>query len=106
MNTFIAPDIDRIVLSIEGITSLCPIDERIDTYSIEIEYEPDELCIEADSLLFYLQGFGEKVIFAEYLTVEIRDKIIETIHPRSCTVITTQRNPNEMVIKSVAILKG
>ena len=57
--------------STDEVTSLCPVTGQPDISSVEIEYEPDELCVESKSLKLYLWGFRDRQVFAEALAVEI-----------------------------------
>lgn len=92
LDTFPAPPgLDLVTMTSDELTSLCPVTGQPDFYVARIEYEPDGLCIESKSLKLYLWHFRNQGVFCEQLAVAIRDKVVETVQPRSCTVRLTQK---------------
>jgi len=67
-------------------TSLCPITQQPDFASIEIEYIPDELCIESKSLKLYLFSFRNHGSFAEEIVNRILDDLCTACLPREMIV--------------------
>ena len=102
LDTFPNPGIDMVTMESDEVTSFCPVTGQPDYYVVSIEYSPDELCIESKSLKLYLWHFRDRSIFAEALAVEIKDKVVETIRPRLCTVTTAQKSRGGIKITSVA----
>ena len=67
-------------------TSLCPKTGQPDFATIEIEYVPEELCVELKSLKFYLQGYRNEGVFYEDLINRILDDLAAAVAPRRMTV--------------------
>ncbi len=63
-------------------TSLCPVTGQPDYAKIDIQYTPDELCIETKSLKFYLQSFRNTKAFNEKIVNTILNDLIEACQPK------------------------
>jgi len=63
-------------------TSLCPKTGQPDFATIEIEYIPDELCIELKSLKLYLNSYRNDGVFFESVTNIILDDLVSVCKPR------------------------
>lgn len=63
-------------------TSLCPKTGNPDFASIELEYVPDQLCIELKSLKLYYFSFRDKGIFFEAVTNQILEELASCCQPR------------------------
>jgi 7-cyano-7-deazaguanine reductase len=63
-------------------TSLCPITGQPDFATIDLEYVPDELCIELKSLKLYYFGFRDLGIFYEAVTNRLLDELSEACKPK------------------------
>jgi 7-cyano-7-deazaguanine reductase len=63
-------------------TSVCPKTGQPDFGVINIEYIPDELCIELKSLKFYLNSYRNDGIFYEHVTNKILDDLAAVCRPR------------------------
>ena len=100
LDTFPSPSIDRVTMTSDEVTAFCPITKQPDFYTVTIEYEPNQLCIESKSLKLYLMHFRTEFVFAEALTVEIKNKVIETIQPKFCYVTVIQKSRGGIVIKA------
>jgi 7-cyano-7-deazaguanine reductase len=92
-----------VTMTSDELTSVCPMTEVPDYYKVSIQFVPDKLCIESKSLKLYLQHFRNMEIFAEDLVVVIRDKVVETIHPRYCKVTLVQKSRGGIVIETVSV---
>ncbi|HIG29798.1 MAG TPA: NADPH-dependent 7-cyano-7-deazaguanine reductase QueF [Verrucomicrobiales bacterium] len=68
-------------------TSLCPVTGQPDFAEIEIIYVPDKVCVETKSLKLYLGAFRNEPSFNEEIVNRILDDLIESVHPRSMSVI-------------------
>ena len=53
---------------------------------IDIEYVPDELCVESKSLKFYLASYRNERAFNEAVTNRILDDFVKACGPREATV--------------------
>lgn len=102
LDTFPSPGVDRVEMTSDEVTAFCPITKQPDFYTVTIEYHPNELCIESKSLKLYLMHFRNEYVFAEALAVEIKNKVLDTIKPRSCWVRVTQKSRGGIVIKAEA----
>lgn len=63
-------------------TSVCPKTGQPDFATIELEYIPDELCIELKSLKLYYFTFRNQGIFFEAVVNRLLDELAEACRPR------------------------
>ncbi|MEZ0326314.1 MAG: preQ(1) synthase [Fimbriimonas sp.] len=63
-------------------TSVCPKTGQPDFATIELEYIPDETCIELKSLKLYYYAFRNQGIYFESVTNRILDELSGTLKPR------------------------
>ncbi|MCB8954650.1 MAG: NADPH-dependent 7-cyano-7-deazaguanine reductase QueF [Ardenticatenales bacterium] len=75
----------------DELTSFCPVTGQPDFNTVEIEYHPDQLCVESKSLKLYLWSFRDERIFGEGLASAIADDIFNALQPTFCRV-TLQQN--------------
>ena len=66
----------------EEFTSVCPKTGQPDFATIELEYIPDQTCIELKSLKFYYYGFRNEGIFYEAVTNKLLDDLAAACKPR------------------------
>ena len=103
LDTFPAPSgVDRVTMTSDELTSLCPVTGQPDYYTVSIEYVPDQLCIESKSLKLYLWHFRELGIFCEALAVTIRDQVVAAVQPKACTVRLVQKPRGGITIEAVS----
>ncbi len=103
LDTFPAPaGLGVVTMTSDELTALCPVTGQPDFYTITIDYTPGPLCIESKSLKLYLWHFREQGVFCEQLAVDIRDTVVETIQPRSCTVTLVQKARGGITITAVS----
>lgn len=72
------------------VTSFCPITEQPDFNRVEIEYQPDQWCVESKSLKLYLWTFRDERIFGEGLADIIAKDLFTVLTPWACKVTLTQ----------------
>lgn len=107
LDTFPAPSgIGRVTMTCDELTSLCPVTGQPDQYTVTIEYEPRERCIESKSLKLYLWHFRDSRVFCEQLAVDIRDKVIEAVAPARCRVALLQKARGGITIEAVSIYES
>ena len=85
LETFTNPSPGRdyvIRMSIPEFTCLCPKTGQPDFARLEIEYIPDELCVELKSLKLYVWSYRDQGAFHEAVTNEILDDLVACMHPR------------------------
>ncbi len=63
-------------------TSVCPKTGQPDFAIIELEYIPDQLCIELKSLKLYYYSFRNEGIFYEAVTNRLLDELAGACSPR------------------------
>ncbi|MEM9157447.1 MAG: preQ(1) synthase [Verrucomicrobiota bacterium] len=103
LDTFPAPEgVTLVTMTSDEVASSCPITGQPDFYKVSIEYAPNELCIESKSLKLYLWGFAGKRAFAEQLTVDIKDRVVEDIKPKSVKVTAIQKARGGITIETLA----
>src|SRR5436190_21328505 len=68
-------------------TSLCPVTGQPDFATITVSYVPDKFCVEMKSLKLYFFSYRNKGIFYEGVVNTILDDLVETLKPRSMTII-------------------
>lgn len=103
LDTFPAPPgLSKVTMTSDELTSLCPVTGQPDHYTVIIEYQPGELCIESKSLKLYLWHFRESRVFCEQLAVDIREKVLGAIRPVSCKVNLTQKARGGITIEAVS----
>ncbi|MFO1465775.1 MAG: preQ(1) synthase [Steroidobacteraceae bacterium] len=69
-------------MSIPEFTCLCPKTGQPDFATLELEYVPDELCVELKSLKLYIWSFRDRGAFHEAVTNEILERLVAVTAPR------------------------
>jgi 7-cyano-7-deazaguanine reductase len=67
-------------------TCLCPLTGQPDFARIQIEYVPDQLCVELKSLKLYLWSYRDEGAFHEAVTNRILDDVVAAVRPRRLKV--------------------
>ena len=84
-----APQRDYLIRhTTEEFTSVCPKTGQPDFATIDLDYVPDELCVELKSLKLYFHGFRNEGIFFEAVTNRICDDLGTVLKPRQLTIIS------------------
>ncbi len=105
LETFPAPEhCTRVRFSSDELTSLCPITGQPDFSTVEIDYAPNERCIESKSLKLYLWSFRDKAAFCEQLAVDIATEVQRAAAPYHVTVVVTQHTRGGIVTEATAEL--
>jgi 7-cyano-7-deazaguanine reductase len=85
LETFPNPARDHdytIRMTLPEFTCLCPKTGQPDFATFELEYVPDELCVELKSLKLYLWSFRDRGAFHEAVTNQIADDLNGACAPR------------------------
>jgi 7-cyano-7-deazaguanine reductase len=85
LETFANPAPDRdytIRMNLPEFTCLCPRTGQPDFATLDLEYVPDELCIELKSLKLYIWSFRDRGAFHEAVTNEILSTLVSALEPR------------------------
>jgi len=85
LETFSNPARDTdytIRMTLPEFTCLCPKTGQPDFATFELEYVPDELCVELKSLKLYLWSFRDEGAFHEAVTNRIADDLARACIPR------------------------
>src|ERR1700743_3498151 len=85
LETFVNPAPERdytIRMTMPEFTCLCPKTGQPDFATLELEYIPNELCVELKSLKMYIWSYRDRGAFHEAVTNEIADKLTSALAPR------------------------
>ena len=85
LDTFANPNPERdytIHIDTPEFTCLCPLTGQPDFASIDIEYVPDELCLELKALKLYFWSYRDRGAFHEAVTNQILTDLVAAIAPR------------------------
>jgi 7-cyano-7-deazaguanine reductase len=85
LETFANPTRDTdytIRMTLPEFTCLCPKTGQPDFATFELEYVPDERCLELKSLKLYLWSFRDRGAFHEAVTNQIADDLANACAPR------------------------
>jgi 7-cyano-7-deazaguanine reductase len=63
-------------------TCLCPLTGQPDFASIEVQYVPDQLCLELKALKLYFWSYRDQGAFHEAVTNQILSDLVAAIVPR------------------------
>lgn len=103
METFPAPpNVTVVKFTSDELTSFCPVTEQPDFNTVEIEYHPDQLCVESKSLKLYLWTFRDERIFGEGLADQIAQDIFNKLQPHYCKVTLIQSIRGGLQMTAVA----
>ena len=69
-------------MQIPEFTCLCPRTGQPDFATLDLEYVPDQQCVELKSLKLYIWSFRDRGAFHEAVTNEIADHLDDALHPR------------------------
>ena len=89
LDTFPNPKNKRdftINIEIPEFSCLCPKTGQPDFAVLEIDYIPDELCIELKSLKLYIWSYRDQGAFHEAVTNKILDDLVAKISPRFMSI--------------------
>ncbi|MGA0878565.1 MAG: preQ(1) synthase [Ilumatobacteraceae bacterium] len=105
VEVFPAPkNVSTVTFTTDELASMCPVTQQPDLSRVEIEYVPDQWCVESKSLKLYLWSFRDRAVFAEALAAEIAGEIMSTARPKNVTVTLTQRPRGGIEVRAVAEL--
>jgi len=69
-------------MQIPEFTCLCPKTGQPDFATLDLEYVPDQRCVELKSLKLYIWSFRDRGTFHEAVTNEIADQLTQAMDPR------------------------
>src|SRR5579883_2207447 len=84
LETFVNPAPTRdytIRMQIPEFTCLCPKTGQPDFATLDLEYVPDQRCVELKSLKLYIWSFRDRGAFHEAVTNEITDRLASILSP-------------------------
>ena len=85
LDSFANPDPERdytIHIDTPEFTCLCPLTGQPDFASIEVQYVPDQLCLELKALKLYFWSYRDQGAFHEAVTNQILSDLVAAIDPR------------------------
>jgi 7-cyano-7-deazaguanine reductase len=86
LETFPNPGVSRVEMTSDELTSLGPVNEQPDMYTVTIEYVPAGFCLESKSLKLYLMQFRNEQVFCEELAVKIREDVAAALQVETAAV--------------------
>ena len=92
LETFPNPTPERdftIRIEVPEFTCLCPKSGQPDFAVLEIEYVPDQLCIELKALKHYIWSYRDQGVFHEAVTNKILDDLVAATSPRFMRLTAT-----------------
>lgn len=96
------PHVTVVRFTSDELTSFCPVTNQPDFNKVEIEYHPDELCVESKSLKLYLWTFRDEHIFGEGLANTIAEDLVAALAPFYCRVTLIQNIRGGLQLTAVA----
>ena len=90
LTTFANPAVARdftIRMTLPEFTCLCPMTGQPDFATLELEYVPDQTCVELKALKLYIWSYRNEGAFHEAVTNQICDDLVAAIAPRTAVVI-------------------
>jgi 7-cyano-7-deazaguanine reductase len=120
LETFVNPAPGRdytIRMTIPEFSCLCPKTGQPDFATLELEYVPDQRCVELKSLKLYIWGFRSRGAFHEAVTNEILGDLVAATAPRFMrllakfnvrggiytSVVAEHRNPGWRAAETVSL---
>lgn len=85
LDTFDNPQTDRdytIRIDTPEFTCLCPMTGQPDFATIQVEYIPDQLCLELKALKLYFWSYRDEGAFHEAVTNKMLSDMVGAIQPR------------------------
>ena len=104
LECFANPGVDFVQFSTIEFTSLCPLTGQPDWGEIEVEYTPNEWCLESKSLKLYLQSFRSFEGFAESIVAKIANDLFKFLQPEALRVFGKFRPRGGVAITAATIL--
>ena len=106
LDTFPAPPHVTVVrFTSDELTSFCAVTHQPDFNKVEIEYVPDQWCVESKSLKLYLWTFRDEPIFGEGLASTIAQDMFNALQPHRCKVTLIQGIRGGLQMTAVAEVK-
>ncbi|MFQ5661152.1 MAG: preQ(1) synthase [Gammaproteobacteria bacterium] len=105
LESFPNPSTERdytIHMSVPEFSCLCPKTGQPDFATLEIEYVPDQLCVELKSLKLYIWSYRDQGAFHEAVTNQILNDLVHAITPRFMR-ITAKFNVRGGIYTSVVV---
>lgn len=107
LDRFPAPaNVTLVRFTSDELTSFCPVTGQPDFNKVEIEYVPDQWCVESKSLKLYLWTFREEPIFGEALAATIAQDIFAQLQPHTCRVTLHQNIRGGLQMTAVAEVRN
>lgn len=79
LDTFPTPGVEMVSCISDEVTANCPVTGAPDFYTVIIEYQPGQVCIESKSLKLYFQSFRDQAMFGEAMSVKIATDVIDVL---------------------------
>lgn len=86
----------------DEVTAVCPVTGQPDWYTVRIEYQPDQKCLESKTLKLYLQSFRNAGHFCEDFARIIARDIFDSLSPHQISVTVYQKPRGGVEIQATA----
>lgn len=101
LDTFPNPGVNLVTLRQMEFTSVCPLTHQPDYCTVDVEYEPANLCVESKSLKLYLASYRQEGAFAETLAVRICEDLLKVTGAFTMKVTILANPRGGIAIKAV-----
>lgn len=92
LETFERPArLDRVVLTTDEVTALCPITKQPDWYTVTVDYAPDRKCVESKTFKLFMGSLRDQGMFCEALSQYILDAMVAVLEPHTMAVTVVQK---------------
>ena len=85
-------------MRIPEFTCLCPRTGQPDFATLELEYVPDQLCVELKSLKLYLQRFRNQGIFYEAVVNRLLDDFVQAVREGRAPGVTAAAARDALIL--------
>lgn len=103
LETFAAPDeVTCVKLCSDEVTSLCPVTNQPDWYTVTVEYKPRERCVESKTFKLYIQSFRDRGLFCERFAQQVLEDLCAALDPWAIKVQVTQKPRGGVAIEATA----
>jgi len=103
VESFVSPNLQRILVEAQEFTSLCPKSGQPDFVCVTIEYVPRKRCLESKALKYYLWSYRNTAAYCETIAAQIADDVARAISPKSLRVEVRQNVRGGIALAATAI---
>ena len=101
----VTPGVGTVTFTSEEGTSLCPITEQPDHWTVDLTITPGGWSLESKSLKLYLWSFRDRGIFAEEIADTIAEDVYRAVEPHH-VLVTIYHRPRGGIAITVTAERG